>query len=55
LPEKEITVGDIVEFNSSINIRDGPSTSNDFVARSDIGDRATVISGPYSNNGYTWW
>jgi len=48
-------VGDIVEFNSSINIRNGPGTSFTNIENSTIGERAVVKSGPVSKDGYTWW
>jgi uncharacterized protein YgiM (DUF1202 family) len=47
--------GDVVRATENLNMRSGPSTGNGVVAVLPAGTRGTVVGGPQTGSGYTWW
>jgi uncharacterized protein YgiM (DUF1202 family) len=41
--------------DGALNMRSGPSTSNSVVSVLPNGHQVTIIAGPQSGSGYTWW
>ena len=54
-PGSGIRVGSVVRVTERGNLRTGAGTSNTVVRVMIPGDSGTVLSGPTSANGYTWW
>ncbi|MGH2531441.1 MAG: SH3 domain-containing protein [Thermomicrobiales bacterium] len=55
-PEEDFDIGDRVVVNTDVlNLRSGPGTSFGVVAEMPGGTEGTVIDGPVSANGFTWW
>ncbi|MGH2558744.1 MAG: SH3 domain-containing protein, partial [Thermomicrobiales bacterium] len=55
-PEEDFDIGDRVVVNTdALNLRTGPSTDFGVVAEMPGGTEGTVIDGPVSANGFTWW
>jgi subtilisin len=50
-----IPVGATVQTTTGLNMRTGPSTTNAIVAVLPTGAQGTVIGGPQSGSGYTWY
>lgn len=44
-----------MRVTSSLNLRNGPSTSNTVIAVMPTGTIVTVVGGPSVGGGYTWW
>jgi uncharacterized protein YgiM (DUF1202 family) len=44
-----------VSVDGTLNTRSSPSTSASIVGTHTLGDQGTVIGGPTSANGYTWY
>lgn len=54
-PSGRFESGDAVRVTASLNLRSGPSTSNGVITILSSGTTGTVVSGPRSGSGYTWW
>jgi chitodextrinase len=54
-PAMAITVGSRVVVTSNLNIRSTPSASGPKLGTQKVGAQGTVIGGPTSASGYTWW
>ena len=54
-----LSVGDRVVVQNTgsdrLNIRSGAGTSYNRIGTVDDGDKGTIVSGPRSSGGYTWW
>lgn len=54
-----LRIGDEVNINTTegddLNIRSGPSTSNDVVARAPDGTVIRLLEGPQPSGGFVWW
>jgi hypothetical protein len=54
-----LTVGGIATVNTTegdqLNVRLGPGTSNEIIARLEDGERVTLLEGPRTAEGFTWW
>jgi hypothetical protein len=48
-------VGDVLRTTDSVNMRTAASTSASIVTQLTFDSRLTVLGGPTSANGYTWW
>ncbi len=48
-------VDDTVRVTEALNMRSGPSTGNGIIATLPAGTTGTVLEGPRSGSGYTWW
>lgn len=54
-PGGKFDAGDSVRVTEALNMRSGPSTGNGVTTVLPAGTTGTVISGPRSGSGYTWW
>lgn len=55
-PSTKFSVGDRVQVTSgTLNVRSTPSTSGTLLGSQAVGVLGTVVGGPTSANGYTWW
>jgi hypothetical protein len=45
----------VVGLAANLNVRSSASTSGTIVATEQDGDQGTIVGGPVSANGYTWW
>lgn len=48
-------IGDVIQFTGEQNIRQGSGTSFPVISVAHIGDVATIIDGPRTADGYTWY
>lgn len=48
-------MGDTARVTEGLNMRSGPSTGNGVIAVLPAGTTGTVLEGPRSASGYTWW
>lgn len=53
--EMKYKVGDTIQFTGEQNIRQGSGTSYPVISVAHIGDVATIIDGPRTADGYTWY
>lgn len=51
----KFAIGDTARVTEALNMRSGPGTGNGVVAVLAVGTTGTVLEGPRSGNGYTWW
>ena len=51
----KFAIGDSVRVTESLNMRSGPGTGNGVVTVLAVGTIGTVLQGPTSGSGYTWW
>jgi uncharacterized protein YraI len=54
-PTGKFEAGDTVRVTENMNMRSGPSTSNGVITVIPAGTTGTVLDGPRSGSGYTWW
>lgn len=54
-PAGKFEVGDSIRVTERMNLRSAPSTSGSVVLSMPAGTTATVLAGPRTANGYTWW
>lgn len=54
-PVGKFTIGDGYRVTETLNVRTGAGTSNGIVTTLVAGSTGTVIGGPQSASGYTWW
>jgi uncharacterized protein YraI len=54
-PEARFEAGDTVATVSPVNFRSGPSTASPIITLLQGDVVGTVVSGPESGSGYTWW
>lgn len=54
-PPAGIQIGSTVRTTSGLKLRASASTSGALITTMPSGTRGTVIGGPVSANGYTWW
>jgi uncharacterized protein YraI len=54
-PTGKFQNGDRVRTTDNLNMRSGPSTSNSVVSLLPNGTTGTVVDGPRTGSGYTWW
>ncbi len=51
-----LSVGDdVVVIDGELNLRDGPGTSSDVIVVLPDGAPLSVVGGPATSNGYSWW
>ena len=51
----KFAIGDAIQVTSAVNFRSAPTTSASVIALLQAGTTGTVVGGPQSANGYTWW
>jgi uncharacterized protein YraI len=51
----QFAVGDEVKATNILKARSGPLVADNVVAIIPLGTRGTIIDGPVSGSGYTWW
>jgi uncharacterized protein YraI len=54
-PSGKFEVGDAVRVTENMNLRSGPSTGNGVITVLPAGTTGTVVGGPRTGSGYTWW
>ena len=54
-PTGKFQTGDSIRVTSTMNLRSAPSTSASVVMSMPTGTTATVLDGPRTGSGYTWW
>ena len=54
-PAGKFEIGDTFRVTDTMNLRSTPTTSGSVVVSMPAGTTGTVIGGPRSANGYTWW
>lgn len=56
-PGTELMVGEPARIaaGGGLNLRETPNTDGELVVRLGFGQRVTVVDGPVSADGYTWW
>lgn len=54
-PTGMFEIDDTVRVTENLNLRSAASTAGSVIAVLPVGTTATVIGGPTSANGYTWW
>ena len=54
-PTGRFQAGDRVRTTANLYMRSGPSTSNSVVSLLPSGTTGTVVDGPQTGSGYTWW
>jgi len=47
--------GDLVQATAYLNVRSSPSLSTNIITTVPPGSHGTVVSGPQSGSGYTWF
>lgn len=50
-----IAIGDWIQTTTGVNVRTLPSTSAERVGGQNENSSGTIVAGPISANGYTWW
>ena len=45
----------ITEEGGNLNVRDQPSLQGEVITRLQSGDKVTIVKGPQTEGGYTWW
>ena len=51
----KFAIGDTIQVTSAVNFRTAPTTSASVIALLSAGTTGTVVGGPQTANGYTWW
>ncbi|MGB3329497.1 MAG: SH3 domain-containing protein [Thermomicrobiales bacterium] len=51
----KFAIGDPIVVTSAVNFRSAPSTSASVITLLQAGATGTVVGGPQTANGYTWW
>ncbi|MGC4106611.1 MAG: SH3 domain-containing protein [Thermomicrobiales bacterium] len=51
----KFVLGDTIRVTDAVNFRSAPSTSASVIALLQAGTTGTVVGGPQTANGYTWW
>lgn len=54
-PSAKFVVGDTFRTTATLNMRSGASTGNGIVATLPSGTTGTILGGPRTGSGYTWW
>jgi peptidoglycan/xylan/chitin deacetylase (PgdA/CDA1 family) len=54
-PPGGIQIGDTVRVTTTLNLRSSASTTSTVLAVMPTGTTGTVLAGPQSGSGYTWW
>jgi len=54
-PTYAFSIGDRVQASSNLNVRSTPSTSGTLVGTQTVGALGSVVGGPTTADGYTWW
>jgi uncharacterized protein YraI len=54
-PTGKFQIGATVRTTDNLNLRSGPGTSNSVVSLLPTGTTGTVLEGPQTGSGYTWW
>ncbi len=54
-PAPKFEQNDKVRVTTALNFRSGPGTNYSVVGALSVGATASVVGGPISANGYTWW
>ena len=53
--ETKFEIGDTIRVTESLRLRTGPGTSASSIAVMPAGTTGTVVAGPETGSGYTWW
>jgi uncharacterized protein YgiM (DUF1202 family) len=51
----KFAIGTAVRVTEALNMRSGPGTGNGIIATLPAGTAGTVLEGPSTGSGYTWW
>jgi uncharacterized protein YgiM (DUF1202 family) len=54
-PTGRFEAGDAIRITESANFRTGAGTSNSVISVLTVGATGTIVSGPTTASGYTWW
>ena len=54
-PAGKFQIGDTIRVTEDLNFRSSPSTSGSIIALLSAGTTGTIVGGPTSANGYTWY